>query len=62
MTDLQRISHRLRGYPSLHRRLPVVKRFSPLIILGALAAFFLFRRREADLAAPDSAWSPVDPS
>jgi hypothetical protein len=39
-----------------------VKRFSPLIILGALAAFFLFRRREADLAAPDSAWSPVDPS
>jgi len=39
-----------------------VKRLSPIIILGALAAFVLMRRRDADVVIPDSAWNPVDPS
>jgi hypothetical protein len=38
-----------------------MKRFSPLIILGALAAFLLLRRRETDVV-PDHVWNPVDPS
>jgi len=42
--------------------MPAVKRISPLIILGAIAAFLLLRRREADVVLPDSAWNPVDPS
>jgi len=43
-------------------RLPSVKRLSPVIILGALAAFLLLRRRETDVVVPDSAWNPVKPS
>jgi hypothetical protein len=39
-----------------------VKRFSPLIILGAIAAFLLLRRRDTDVVVPDSAWNPVEPS
>jgi hypothetical protein len=39
-----------------------VKRFSPLIILGAIAALFLLRRRDAEVVIPDAAWNPVDPS
>jgi hypothetical protein len=39
-----------------------VKRFSPLIILGAIAALLLLRRRDTDVVVPDSAWNPVDPS
>ena len=39
-----------------------VKRFSPLLILGAIAAFLLLRRRESEVVVPDSAWNPVDPS
>ena len=44
------------------RTLRLVKRLSPLILLGALAALFLFRRREAEVVLPDAAWNPVDPS
>jgi hypothetical protein len=44
------------------RTLTEVKRISPIIILGAIAAFLLMRRREADVVVPDSAWNPVDPS
>lgn len=40
----------------------LVKRYSPIIILGALAAFLLLRRRDSDVVVPDSAWNPVDPS
>jgi hypothetical protein len=39
-----------------------VKRISPIIILGALAAFLLMRRREPEVVIPDSAWKPVEPS
>jgi len=39
-----------------------VKRLSPIIILGAIAAFLLIRRRDSDVVIPDSAWNPVDPS
>jgi hypothetical protein len=39
-----------------------VKRISPVIILGAIAAFFLWRRREAEVVIPDAAWNPVEPS
>ena len=39
-----------------------VKRLSPIIILGAIAAFLLIRRRDTDIVIPDSAWNPVDPS
>ena len=40
----------------------LVKRLSPIIILGAIAAFLLIRRRDADVVIPDSAWKQVDPS
>jgi hypothetical protein len=40
----------------------MVKRLSPIIILGAIAAVILLRRRESDVVVPDSAWNPVDPS
>jgi hypothetical protein len=39
-----------------------VKRLSPIIILGAIAAFLVMRRRDADVVIPDSAWNPVEPS
>lgn len=39
-----------------------VKRFSPLIILGAIAAFLLMRRRGGEQVEPDSAWSPIHPT
>jgi hypothetical protein len=39
-----------------------VKRISPIIILGAIAAFLLMRRRDTEVVIPDSAWNPVDPS
>jgi hypothetical protein len=39
-----------------------VKRFSPLLILGAIIAFVLMRRRGGDPVEPDSAWSPIFPS
>ena len=44
------------------RTLTLVKRLSPIIILGAIAAFLLIRRRDAEVVIPDSAWNPVDPS
>jgi hypothetical protein len=40
----------------------LVKRLSPIIILGAIAAFLLIRRRDAEVVIPDSAWKQVDPS
>jgi hypothetical protein len=39
-----------------------VKRISPVIILGAIAAILLMRRRESEVVIPDSAWKPVEPS
>jgi hypothetical protein len=39
-----------------------VKRFSPIIIVGAIAAFLFLRRRDSEVVVPDSAWNPVDPS
>ena len=40
----------------------LVKRLSPIIILGAIAAFLIIRRRDGEVVIPDSAWNPVDPS
>ena len=40
----------------------LVKRLSPIIILGAIAAFLIIRRRDTEVVIPDSAWNPVDPS
>ena len=48
----------LGGHPYTDR----VKRLSPIIILGAIAAFLLIRRRDSDVVIPDSAWNPVEPS
>ncbi len=39
-----------------------VKRISPLIILGAIVAFLLLRRRGGEQVEPDSAWSPIHPT
>jgi hypothetical protein len=50
------------GNPASSLTLARVKRISPVIILGAIAAFLLMRRREAEVVIPDSAWKPVDPS
>lgn len=50
------------GKLRIDHRLHVVKRISPVIILGAIAAFFLWRRREAEVVIPDAAWNPVEPS
>jgi hypothetical protein len=39
-----------------------VKRISPIIILGAIVAFLLMRRRGGEQVEPDSAWSPIVPT
>jgi hypothetical protein len=48
--------------PAAALTLTRVKRISPVIILGAIAAFLLMRRREPEVVIPDSAWKPVEPS
>ncbi len=48
--------------PGLGPYTGLVKRLSPVIILGAIAAFLLMRRREPEVVIPDSAWKPVEPS
>jgi hypothetical protein len=50
------------GQPGGHPYTDLVKRLSPIIILGAIAAFLLIRRRDSDVVIPDSAWNPVEPS
>ena len=50
------------GQPRGHPYTAPVKRISPIIILGAIAAILLMRRRDSDVVIPDSAWNPVDPS
>ncbi len=44
------------------RRLPTVKRFSPLLILAAAAAVLAMLWRGEDEALPTETWEPVDPS
>jgi hypothetical protein len=50
------------GQPRGHPYTAPVKRISPILILGAIAAILLMRRRDSDVVIPDSAWNPVDPS
>ncbi len=50
------------GQPGGHPYTDPVKRLSPIIILGAIAAFVLIRRRDSEVVIPDSAWNPVEPS
>jgi hypothetical protein len=50
------------GQPRRRPYTAPVKRISPIIILGAIAAFLLMRRRDSDVVIPDSAWNPVEPS